>query len=456
MTRGRARSNAPRTIAPRCLFGWREVPVSPEVCGPSARETLPAIRQIFVGPGTLPAEHARWAGPRAGLREETFEQAAHSAAGRRARGGGPGARGAPLGAPRSSSRCRRQLPRVGCGPARPRSARGRGGTARRAAPCAPRGSCARARLDASRARRPLHASRDGAAHGGLPPRSARGPGRPRCRGHRRCPAERRRRPRGCDRAPCDPERRGRAAGGGARAEASRLELLPRVELLGAIWARGSGLPYPGQTPLADATGLLPDRPGWALGLLVTWRVLDLPAVEVRMRAAEARARADRARSEALRGRLDAQVREARAQHREAVAVEAPARAALEAAQRALAIVEAAQEVAPASDRLAALRLLASAAIEHAVADVAREQAALLLARARGDLEPFVARYRRRSRHRVRRRPQQHRHPVQLRRAVRERADGSGQHRPEDGAGDRAHRMAGREGCFHRDRSRSPR
>ncbi|MCZ7681638.1 MAG: hypothetical protein M5U28_23730 [Sandaracinaceae bacterium] len=38
------------------LLGWREVPVSPEVCGPSARETLPAIRQVFVGPGTLPAD----------------------------------------------------------------------------------------------------------------------------------------------------------------------------------------------------------------------------------------------------------------------------------------------------------------------------------------------------------------------------------------------------------------
>ena len=35
------------------LLGWREVPVRPDVCGPSARETLPEIRQFFVGPGTL-------------------------------------------------------------------------------------------------------------------------------------------------------------------------------------------------------------------------------------------------------------------------------------------------------------------------------------------------------------------------------------------------------------------
>ncbi len=38
------------------LIGWREVPVRPAVCGPAARETMPEIRQFFVGPGTLPAD----------------------------------------------------------------------------------------------------------------------------------------------------------------------------------------------------------------------------------------------------------------------------------------------------------------------------------------------------------------------------------------------------------------
>jgi glutamate synthase domain-containing protein 2/glutamate synthase domain-containing protein 1/glutamate synthase domain-containing protein 3 len=38
------------------LLGWRDVPVRPAVCGPSARETMPEIRQFFVGPGTLPAD----------------------------------------------------------------------------------------------------------------------------------------------------------------------------------------------------------------------------------------------------------------------------------------------------------------------------------------------------------------------------------------------------------------
>src|SRR5690606_12186419 len=38
------------------LLGWRRVPVRPGVCGPSARQALPDIRQFFVGPGTLPTD----------------------------------------------------------------------------------------------------------------------------------------------------------------------------------------------------------------------------------------------------------------------------------------------------------------------------------------------------------------------------------------------------------------
>jgi glutamate synthase domain-containing protein 2/glutamate synthase domain-containing protein 1/glutamate synthase domain-containing protein 3 len=38
------------------LLGWRVVPVDSAACGRSARETLPEIRQFFVGPGTLPAD----------------------------------------------------------------------------------------------------------------------------------------------------------------------------------------------------------------------------------------------------------------------------------------------------------------------------------------------------------------------------------------------------------------
>lgn len=38
------------------VLGWREVPVQPDVAGASARATMPAIMQVLVGPGSLPAD----------------------------------------------------------------------------------------------------------------------------------------------------------------------------------------------------------------------------------------------------------------------------------------------------------------------------------------------------------------------------------------------------------------
>ena len=180
-----------------------------------------------------------------------------------------------------------------------------------------------------------------------------------------------------------------------RAEASRLELLPRVELLAALWGRGSGLPYPGQSELGSATGLLPERPGWAVGLSVTWRLLDLPAVEARSRAADARARGERARRELLLRRVRAQAREAWEHYRGTVRVVAARRESLEAAEALSRAVEARVRAGerPLGELLAVRRLRLNAALEHRVGPVATEQARLLVARALGDLEPFLARYR---------------------------------------------------------------
>ncbi|MBX3275550.1 MAG: TolC family protein [Sandaracinaceae bacterium] len=188
----------------------------------------------------------------------------------------------------------------------------------------------------------------------------------------------------------------------ARAAASRLELLPRVELLGALWARGSGLQYPGRTDLGDATGLAPDRPGWALGLLVTWRLLDVPAVEARARVADARVRGDRARREAALWQLRGQLREARLYYRAARENAAARAEALEAAvgayERMVALRQ--EGTASVSDVLAMHRAFTEAAVDHALAPVALEQAVLVVARASGDLEPFLEAYRRRGAQRV--------------------------------------------------------
>ncbi len=40
------------------VLGFREVPLRPESAGPAARASMPAVVQLFVGPGTLPADDA--------------------------------------------------------------------------------------------------------------------------------------------------------------------------------------------------------------------------------------------------------------------------------------------------------------------------------------------------------------------------------------------------------------
>ncbi len=42
----------------QCVLGWREVPVDPKPAGPAARRSMPAIAQLLVGPGALPADDA--------------------------------------------------------------------------------------------------------------------------------------------------------------------------------------------------------------------------------------------------------------------------------------------------------------------------------------------------------------------------------------------------------------
>ena len=61
-------------------------------------------------------------------------------------------------------------------------------------------------------------------------------------------------------------------------EAQRLvsvEYLPRLDLVAAIWARGSGY---FQSP---AAGLVPDTSNWAAGATVTWSLLDIPTIRAR-------------------------------------------------------------------------------------------------------------------------------------------------------------------------------
>jgi outer membrane protein TolC len=176
----------------------------------------------------------------------------------------------------------------------------------------------------------------------------------------------------------------------ARKHAIDLQYLPRLDLLGALWIRGSGLSSPslGASPGA---GIVPDTPNWATGLCLTWPALELVAVRARSRVEAAQVKAAQARRtdvmQAVQSQIDA-AREVLAASRR-VAQNTPI--ALQAARDAEAQATARYKAGLASvDAVAeAERLLAQAEIDDAVARLNVRRAELLLARAVGDLAPFL-------------------------------------------------------------------
>jgi outer membrane protein TolC len=141
----------------------------------------------------------------------------------------------------------------------------------------------------------------------------------------------------------------------ARKRAVELAYLPRLELFAALWIRGSGLT---SKPLAPSPGdgIVPDTPNWLTGLVLSWPAVELVAVRARAR-----------------------VEEAQVQMRLAAARAAEAQATARYRAGLATVVEVAE----------AQRLLAQAEIEDAVARLNVRRAELLLARAIGDLGPFL-------------------------------------------------------------------
>jgi outer membrane protein TolC len=176
----------------------------------------------------------------------------------------------------------------------------------------------------------------------------------------------------------------------ARKRAVDLQYLPRLDLLGALWIRGSGLASPtlGASP---GLGIVPDTPNWATGLCLTWPALELVAVRARSRVEAAQVKAAQARKtdvmQAVQSQIDA-AREVLAASRR-VAQNTPI--ALQAARDAEAQATARYKAGLATvDAVAeAERLLAQAEIDDAVARLNVRRGELLLARAVGDLAPFL-------------------------------------------------------------------
>ncbi|MDQ6759913.1 MAG: TolC family protein [Acidobacteriota bacterium] len=177
----------------------------------------------------------------------------------------------------------------------------------------------------------------------------------------------------------------------AQLRALERSYFPRFNLQGSAYARGTGAELDGRL-LGGVNGLAPTTQNFALGLTVTFPVLDLPAIRAREagQAATVRAQAARSRQIAvdLRAQWDASV--AMLQGARRVAANAPVQvaAAQSASQQARARYEAGlsniQEVADAQ------RLLTQAEIDNALARLGVWRALLGLATAAGDLQPFLS------------------------------------------------------------------
>jgi outer membrane protein TolC len=168
--------------------------------------------------------------------------------------------------------------------------------------------------------------------------------------------------------------------------AVEVEYLPRLDLVAAMWVRGSGYL---QSP---ADGLVPDIPNWAAGGVLTWSILDIPTIHARARAASAATEAAAARRDetylAVRAQLSSTT--AALDGARAVAGQTPATlaAARTAEQQIVARYRAG--LAPVVDVADAERVLTQAEIDDSVARLEVRRAQLAVARAVGDLGPFFA------------------------------------------------------------------
>jgi outer membrane protein TolC len=165
---------------------------------------------------------------------------------------------------------------------------------------------------------------------------------------------------------------------------------PKFLLQGSSFARGTGARTDGTTGGAFS-GLAPNTGNWALGMTVTFPLLDLPSIRARKEVQLHREKSETAQYDRILQDLGGQLEKAQAQYRGSrrVAENTPIQleAARAAEQQATArynsglgnIVEVAE----------AQRLLAQAEIDDSLARLAVWRALLAIAATQGDLEPFL-------------------------------------------------------------------
>jgi outer membrane protein TolC len=176
----------------------------------------------------------------------------------------------------------------------------------------------------------------------------------------------------------------------ARKHAVELAYLPRLDLCASLWFRGSGLTS-GPVGTSPGDGIVPNTPNWLVGLVLSWPALEAVTIRGRARVeAEQVKVADALKRDVLQA-VQTQVDEARqildAARKEAANTPIALRAARAAEAQATARYR--SGLATVVEVAEAQRLLAQAEIEDAVARLSVRRAELLVARAIGDLGPFL-------------------------------------------------------------------
>jgi len=176
----------------------------------------------------------------------------------------------------------------------------------------------------------------------------------------------------------------------AREKALDRSYVPRFNLQGTTYARGTGVQSDGSTGGA-ASGLGPNIQNWGLGMSVTFAAFDLPAIRARKEIERYEERAASAGYDRILQDLNGEIEKAQAAYEGTKRVARNTPVQLEAArtleQQATAryraglgtIVEVAE----------AQRLVTQAEIDDALAKLSIWRALLSLAAAQGELEPYL-------------------------------------------------------------------
>ena len=190
--------------------------------------------------------------------------------------------------------------------------------------------------------------------------------------------------------PIAQEQNAAVAEANARLKAIERSFYPRFYLQGAAYARGSGA-LPNGVTLGGLNGLGPTVQNWGIGFTATFPLFDFPAIRARENIQNANMRAERSRYDLVLTELSGRVNAAKASLEGArrvamntpIQVEAAQATVRQSTARYEAGLGAIVEVADAQ------RLLTQSEIDDALARLSVWRAKLVLAAARGNLQPVL-------------------------------------------------------------------